>query len=136
METKAKIHIVCSAVWKTRNFFSWNFLVHTITYIIIGGHGFWGRGGVYTGGVEIFFLGVILLVDPGVILPKIVKLGVPSGPLGAPPLPSAGGVFRVILGFRGVCTPTHPSPVPILSHLWWSIRCLKPGSFELDKMSK
>ena len=74
---------------------------------IIGGHGFWGRGGVYTGGVskkfrrrlrwrrhrgvEIFFQGVILLVDPGVILPKIVKLGVPSGPPGAPPLPSAGG---------------------------------------------
>ena len=40
------------------------------TYIRdIGGHGFWGRGGVYTGGrrhrgVEIFFQGGILLVDP------------------------------------------------------------------------
>ena len=55
------------------------------SYVDIGGHGFWGRGGVYTGGVEIFFQGVILLVDPGVILPKIVKLEVPSGPPGAPP---------------------------------------------------
>ena len=39
-------------------------------------------GGADTGGVEFFFQGVILLVDPGVILPKIVKLGVPSGPPG------------------------------------------------------
>ena len=85
--------------------------MHSVIYksAIIGGHGFWGRGGVYTGGVskkfrrrlrrrrhrgvEIFFQGVILLVDPGVILPKIVKLGVPSGPPGATlPCLRQGGV--------------------------------------------
>ena len=59
--------------------------------LIIGVHGFWGRGGFVHQVVEIFFQGGILLVDPGVILPKIVKLGVPSGPPGAPPLPSSGG---------------------------------------------
>ena len=60
------------------------------------GTGF-GEGGVCTPGgcpgVEIFFQGGILLVDPGVILPKIVKLGVPSGPPGAPlPCLQQGGV--------------------------------------------
>ena len=67
-------------------------------------------GGADTGGVEIFFQGVILLVDPGVILPKIVKLGVPSGPPGAPPPAFGRGVCRVILGLRGGVHPPHPTP--------------------------
>ena len=56
---------------------------------LIGGHGFWDKGGVYTGvclkkkfaaayggqiffhrGVKIFFLRGVLLVDRGVILQK------------------------------------------------------------------
>ena len=85
--------------------------------VYIGGHGFWGRGvctpggvrknfgGADTGGVEIIFL-----VDPGVILPKIVKWGVPSGPPGAPPPALVRGVCRVILGFRGGVHP--PTPLP------------------------
>ena len=67
-------------------------------------------GGADTGGVEIFFQGGILLVDPGVILPKIVKLGVPSGPPGAPPPAFVRGVCRVILGFRGGVHPPTPTP--------------------------
>ena len=65
----------------------------------IGGQGFWGRGvcvhrrGVRknlaapTPGGGNFFQGGILLVDPGVILPKIVKSVVPLGPPNAPPPP-------------------------------------------------
>ena len=92
----------------------------------IGGHGFWGRGGVYTGGVSekisaptpgggIFFQGSILLVDPGVILPKIVKLGVPSGPPGAPPcLLRQGGVSGDFRFWGGVQPPHTPPPCPCM----------------------
>ena len=80
------------------------------------GTGF-GEGGVCTpGGVQKIFQGGILLVDPGVILPKIITLGVPSGPPGAPPAFDRGMCW-VILGFRGGVHPgpphpPHPSPVP------------------------
>ena len=75
------------------------------------GTGF-GEGGVCTpGGVQKIFQGGILLVDPGVILPKIITLGVPSGPPGAPPAFDRGMCW-VILGFRGGVHPPHPPPPP------------------------
>ena len=45
--------------------------IHQKLIELIGGHGFWDKGGVYTGGVKFFFLRGVLLVDRGVSKEKI-----------------------------------------------------------------
>ena len=97
---------------------------------VIGGHGFWGRGGVYTRGVsekilappsvvptpggENFFSGGYFISRPRGHFAKNCKIGGPFGTPGCTPPAFGRGVCRLILGFRG---GVHPPPtVPIYAH--------------------